>query len=468
MATQTIQQENERQSRQKDDSQDQDKSSRASNRRDNDDDSSGGHGVMGTVHSAMDSPVLRNWILPGLVSIICGVAGAAAYWYFTGSGNSGSGSGGDSSSSSGGSGSSNSSGSSKNSGSSKGSKTSKGAMSSEGSDSSEASDLGKKARKSEHADSGKGSNSSKGSDSGEGSESSQSSSGGSEIQQVESAWKAALKEVRQAQESEKAARQSEEHTKAILDFLRRSLLSAGRPDGSLTAAFWSEGKGKDVTLRKAVDITEARVAEAFQDRPLSEASVRELLGWAYLSLSDAPKAVTEYERAFALREAVQGDNHGDTAACRNQLAVAYRMANRFDDASRLFDRNPSSPAYAAALAVRGAMLLMEKKPAQAELKLRASLTTRQKNQPDDWTTFDTMSMLGQALLDQRKFAEAEPLLIEGYEGLQKRKDSIPPQDAPRITKALERIVNLYEAWGQEDKAIKWRQQLQTASPTVRG
>ena len=102
------------------------------------------------------------------------------------------------------------------------------------------------------------------------------------------------------------------------------------------------------------------------------------------------------------------------------------------------------------------MLLLEKKPAEAELKLRECLTIRQKIQPDDWTTFDTESILGEALLDQKKFADAEPLLLSGYEGMKQREDTIPSQDKPHLTQALERLVRLYEAWGKPDKAAKWR------------
>ena len=127
---------------------------------------------------------------------------------------------------------------------------------------------------------------------------------------------------------------------------------------------------------------------------------------------------------------MQGVNHPDTAACRNQLAVAYRLAGRTAEAGRLFDRNPNSPAHAAALAVRGSMLLLQKKPAEAELKLRECLTIRQKIQPDDWTTFETKSILGEALLEQKKFADAEPLLLSGYEGMKHREDAIPPRTSP--------------------------------------
>jgi hypothetical protein len=45
---------------------------------------------------------------------------------------------------------------------------------------------------------------------------------------------------------------------------------------------------------------------------------------------------------------------------------------------------------------------------------------REINQPDDWQSFDTRSLLGSALAGQKKFVEAEPLLVSGYEGMKHR------------------------------------------------
>ena len=231
---------------------------------------------------------------------------------------------------------------------------------------------------------------------------------------------------------EMEARHAAEDNKAVLEFLQNHLLTAGRPGGgSLEAAFWAEGQGKDVTLRSALDSAAARVAASFADRPLAEATVRELLGSAYLQLSQAVLAVKQYELAFALREGVEGIDHPDTAVCRNQLSVAYRLAGRTEEAAQLFDESPS----AVTLAVRGALLLLQHKPAEAELKLRECLAIRQRTMPDDWTTALTKSLLGQALLDQKKFADAEPLLLAAYDGLKKRKEAIPPQERSRISES---------------------------------
>ena len=285
------------------------------------------------------------------------------------------------------------------------------------------------------------------------------------LHQAEAARKAATRERDQALAAADVADRSKAELVAVLDFLKTRMLSAGRPgDVSLPEAFWAGGKGKDVTLLQAAEKAAALVAEVFADRPLAEADVREILGLTYLNVGVPDKAVPQYERAVALREALQGDGEAATAACRNLLAIAYRLSGRPDDASRLFEHHPDSATHAASLAIRGATLLLEGKPAEAELKLRESLMILRKVQPDDWRTFDTESMLGEALLGQKKYDAAEPLLLSGYEGMKRRKERISLADQPRLIRSLERLVTLYESWGKTDAAMRWRKQLE-APPT---
>ena len=102
------------------------------------------------------------------------------------------------------------------------------------------------------------------------------------------------------------------------------------------------------------------------------------------------------------------------------------------------------------------MLLRLEKFADAEALLRETLDIREKTQPDAWGTFNTMSQLGGALLGQKKYAEAEPLLLRGYEGLSRRKSAIPPEARDRLPEAIDRLVELYEATGRPDDAKKWK------------
>ena len=71
------------------------------------------------------------------------------------------------------------------------------------------------------------------------------------------------------------------------------------------------------------------------------------------------------------------------------------------------------------------------------------------------------SLVGDALLGQKKYPEAEPVLLSGYGGMKQREAAISPQSKVRVTEALERLVQLYDAWGNPDEAAKWRKELET-------
>ncbi len=71
------------------------------------------------------------------------------------------------------------------------------------------------------------------------------------------------------------------------------------------------------------------------------------------------------------------------------------------------------------------------------------------------STAYTRSLLGGCLSKQKKFADAEPLLLQGLA----QAKATPPK---RLREALERLVQLYAAWGQKDKADEWRKKLEAA------
>jgi hypothetical protein len=113
----------------------------------------------------------------------------------------------------------------------------------------------------------------------------------------------------------------------------------------------------------------------------------------------------------------------------------------------------------------GLNLLRQDRHAEAERLLRDCLRIRARAQPELWTTCNTRSVLGEALLGQEKHAEAEPLLVGGYEGLKKREAKIPPAfRAVRLKEALERLVQLYDAWDKPDEAARWRKELAARKP----
>jgi hypothetical protein len=116
------------------------------------------------------------------------------------------------------------------------------------------------------------------------------------------------------------------------------------------------------------------------------------------------------------------------------------------------------------LAPRVYVLLREGKYAEAEPVARECLRIRLKLLPNDWSTFHAQSMLGGAIAGQRKFAEAEALLLAGFAGLIEGVATLPPENAMRPAETAKRLVELYTEWGRPEKAAEWGRTLRGLSP----
>ena len=79
---------------------------------------------------------------------------------------------------------------------------------------------------------------------------------------------------------------------------------------------------------------------------------------------------------------------------------------------------------------------------------------------DAWTTFNARALLGRALLGRKQYAEAEPLLLEGYQGMKQREAKTPQGSLGRMTETVGHLVQLYVAWGNEAEAARWRKELE--------
>jgi eukaryotic-like serine/threonine-protein kinase len=70
------------------------------------------------------------------------------------------------------------------------------------------------------------------------------------------------------------------------------------------------------------------------------------------------------------------------------------------------------------------------------------------------------------VLDSKRFADAERLLLQGYEGMKARQQTIPAPGILRIYETLERLVALFTDWhaaepdkGDDAKAAEWKRKL---------
>jgi tetratricopeptide (TPR) repeat protein len=150
---------------------------------------------------------------------------------------------------------------------------------------------------------------------------------------------------------------------------------------------------------------------------------------------------------------------------RGELLDAYIKAGRKDEADALAkemlteDRAAypaGSPQLAGMLDQVGSSTLKMKRWAEAEAVAREALTIREAKQPDDWRTFNTKSLLGGALLAQKNYVEAGPLLQAGYEGMKQRAEKMSPRDKDQIGEALDRLIELAEATGKAEDAKLWK------------
>jgi tetratricopeptide (TPR) repeat protein len=227
--------------------------------------------------------------------------------------------------------------------------------------------------------------------------------------------------------------------------------------------------------KKALETREAGVLTALCQRAPEFIALFRARATSKNNLARIYQAEGQYAKAEPLfRQAVDGMRkkvglaHPNTQLSISHLIDCYDSMKAPEKAEPLLRElaefwkekaGADSLPFAEQLAVLGLNLMQQQKAADAEPVLRDCLAIREKKTPDDWSTFNTKSTLGGALLAQKMYADAEPLLLAGYEGMKQREAKIPPQGKIRLTEALERLVQLYEAKDKKDEAAKWRKEL---------
>jgi serine/threonine protein kinase/tetratricopeptide (TPR) repeat protein len=197
------------------------------------------------------------------------------------------------------------------------------------------------------------------------------------------------------------------------------------------------------------------------------------LGDSYRQVGRVPEGTGLLEQAWAKASKQRGLPVERLTSISGNLGWAYEQAGQIAKAESVYrealetvrPRDKEAPSHSAALQVYLAGTLVEQQRyAEAEPLLRECLKFREQNEANKWWTFATKSQLGGSLLGQKKYVEAEPLLLAGYEGMKQREGTIPPiVRKSRLAKAIERLVQLYEARGKREKAAEWRTKLPPAA-----
>jgi serine/threonine protein kinase/tetratricopeptide (TPR) repeat protein len=124
------------------------------------------------------------------------------------------------------------------------------------------------------------------------------------------------------------------------------------------------------------------------------------------------------------------------------------------------------PALGDILAQVIAAPLAEEKFDEAEKLAREYVAIYEKKVPTDWRTYEARTTLGCCLVRLKRYAEAEPLLLSGYEGLREHATEIPGGWKGRASGDLQCLVQLYEATGRPDLGSEWRKKCQEFDRTT--
>ena len=215
------------------------------------------------------------------------------------------------------------------------------------------------------------------------------------------------------------------------------------------------------------------------------------------------EAAQLYRQALELYRQSLGDEHPEIAVVINNLAITTKRQGNLEGAEELFretlalqrrllgddsstvgqtlynlgsllvDRGSHAEAetllreavtivealygsgdYASVLTVGGlaGALLAKGDPEAAENLLRERMASWRQKLEGSWFLAAGESFLGESLLAQGRYSEAEPFLEAGYAGLRDQRG----EAFPRTREALARLVELYERWGKDDLARRYR------------
>ncbi|MFI5166641.1 MAG: tetratricopeptide repeat protein [Thermoanaerobaculales bacterium] len=253
--------------------------------------------------------------------------------------------------------------------------------------------------------------------------------------------------------------------------ISRRRLGPEHPDtvrymGNLAAAYDNDGKYAQAEALYGQDLDLSRRVLGPEDTNTLYAMAS--LGSTYADDRKYSQAEPLLLQTLEIKRRVLGPETPDTLFTLGDIACMYQQQGKFAQAEAyaaqalagrrhaLGNENPATMASAADLALA---YLSQGKFAESQPLAREAMETDKKIQPDHWQRFRAETLLGASLAGQKRCAEAEPLLLEGYQGMLARKQWIEVSSLYHLARAREWIVQLYADWGKPGKAAQWRQEL---------
>ena len=254
--------------------------------------------------------------------------------------------------------------------------------------------------------------------------------------------------------------------------IQRRVLGPEHPDtlhvmNNLATAFGDQGKCARAEALH-VQILEIQRRVLGKEHPDTLISMNDLAN-DYANGGKYGQAEALFGHILEIRRRVLGPEHPDTLRTLSSFASMYQRQGKYSLAETyaaqalmgrrhaLGNGNPDTMASVANLALA---YLSEGKFVESEALAREAMEVDSKIQPDDWQRFRAENLVGASLSGQKKYAEAEPLLLEGYRGMAARKDRMAAAERYHLGRAREWILQLYKAWGKPQKAAQMAKELE--------
>ena len=175
-----------------------------------------------------------------------------------------------------------------------------------------------------------------------------------------------------------------------------------------------------------------------------------------------------FRETLEARRRTLGEEHPDTLTSVNNLAVLLKILGELDEAEPLLrqaleaqhrilgEKHPNTLQSMNNLA---SLLWAQGKLAEAErLGKRVVVFSGKTLAEGDWRRGLFHTTYGAILTDLMRHEEAERQLLKGYQAIT---DSLGPRDQ-RTRGAIQKLVDLYTAWGKPEKAEEYRKRLESS------
>jgi eukaryotic-like serine/threonine-protein kinase len=181
------------------------------------------------------------------------------------------------------------------------------------------------------------------------------------------------------------------------------------------------------------------------------------------------EAESAFRECLAMSRELYGAEHLDVSVTQANLAAVLVRQKQYDEAASLLEGalvtqrkivGDKSPTVADTLQGYGGLQVKKGNYDQAVAMLRECLEIRRGALPQGhYKILSGMRDLGNCLAKQRRFEEAEELLLASNAGL----ESAKTQRKGDVVKTLQYTVDLYEGWGKPDLAARYRAKLEAAA-----